>query len=217
MLQAKARTKHNTNFMSDYLPHSDDSLVTWLTNYKTKLAVHGPTLGILAADVAIYQADCDALIAMIHTAASKKAEYYTANQIKKEVKSDKLGNFRSLNNRIKNLPAYSEAIGADLNIIATTTAFDAANAKPIITATLNGGRVVIGFSKAKSNGVKIYCKRSGEAGFTFLSLDTHSPYHDNRTNIVLGTPELREYYAFYIDTTDETFGLQSDTVSIMVN
>lgn len=203
--------------MGDYIPHSDDSLVTWLTNYKAKLSTHAATLGISAPDLAIHQAECDDVIAAVQMAATKKAELANANKVKSDTKSDKLGNLRSLNKRIKTHTAYTDAIGADLNIVGSNTAFDTANAKPTLTVTLSGGKVVITFSKEKSNGVKIYCKRSGEANFTFLAIDTHSPYHDNRPNTVANTPELREYYAFYIDNTDEAFGLQSDTIGITVS
>ena len=203
--------------MSDYLPQSDDALVTWLTNYRAKLSTHAATLGVSAADLAIHQSECDDVIAAVQAAAAKKAELANANKVKADTKSDKLGNLRSLNKRIKTNAAYTDAIGADLNIVGSNTAFDAANAKPLLTVSLSGGKVVIAFSKEKSNGVKIFCKRAGENTFSFLALDTHSPYHDNRPNIVAGTPEQREYYAFYIDNTDEAFGLQSDTVVIIVS
>ncbi len=203
--------------MSDYLPQSDDALVTWLTNYKAKLAIHAAALGITAADLAIHQTECDDVVTAVQAAAAKKAELANANKVKTDTKSDKLGNLRSLNKRLKTNASYTDAIGADLNIVGSNTAFDAANAKPMLTVSLSGGKVVITFSKEKSNGVKIFCKRAGEAAFTFLALDTHSPYHDNRPNAVVGTPEQRDYYAFYIDNTDEAFGLQSDTVGIVVN
>ena len=202
--------------MSDYLPQSDDALVTWLTNYRAKLSVHATVLEINAADLAIHQSECDDVIVAVQAATTKKAELAHANKVKTDTKSDKLGNLRSLNKRIKTHAAYTEAIGAELNIVGSNTAFDAANAKPILSVALSGGKVVINFSKEKSNGVKIFCKRGNETAFTFLALDTHSPYHDNRSNLVEGTPEPREYYAFYIDNTDKAFGLQSDTVGITV-
>lgn len=209
--------KHNISFMADYIPHSDDALVTWLSNYKAKLALHAAALGISTADLAIHVADCNDMIAAVQVAAAKKAELANANKVKTDAKSDKLGNLRSLNKHIKTLPSYTDAIGADLNIIGSSTAFDAANAKPVLTVTLSGGKPVVAFSKEKSNGVKLYDKRSGDAVFSFLAIDTHSPYHDNRPNKTAGTPETREYYAFYIDNTDEAFGLASDVVSVMVS
>lgn len=188
------------------MPHSDDAMVTWLTNYKAKLATHAATLNINAADVAIHVAECDKLITDIQAVAAQKTALANASKVKSETKSDVVGNLR---NRIKTQATYTESIGADLGIIGTSTAFDAANAKPILTVVLSGGKPVINFSKEKSNGVKIYCKRSGEAVFSFLALDTHSPYHDNRPNTIANTPELREYYAYYIDNTDEVLAYKA--------
>jgi hypothetical protein len=202
--------------MADYIPQSDDSLVTWLTNYKTKLGIHGAALGMSPADILIHQNECDALIAAIHLASQQKTALANANKVKADTRTDVVGNLRSVNNRIKTNASYTEGIGADLGIIGTSTAFDAANAKPILGVTLSGGKPVITFSKEKSNGVKIYCRRGTDAVFSFLALDTHSPYHDNRPNQVEGAPETRSYYAFYIDNTDEPFGLQSDTINIAV-
>lgn len=199
------------------MPHSDDSLVTWLINYKAKLSAHAAALGISAADLAIHIADCDDVINAVQAAATKKAELANANKVKGDTKSDKLGNIRTFNKHLKTLTAYTDAMGADLNIVGSNTAFDVANAKPTLTVSLSGGKVVIAFSKEKSNGVKIFCKRGSETAFSFLAIDTHSPYHDNRNNLAAGTPEQREYYAFYIDNTDEAFGLQSDTVSVVVS
>ena len=202
--------------MADYIPQSDDSLVTWLTNYKAKLGTHGAALGISAADILIHQNECDSLVAAIHFANQQKTALANANKVKADTRTDVVGNLRSVNNRIKTNSAYTEGIGADLGIISTSTAFDAANAKPILGVLLSGGKPVINFSKEKSNGVKIYSRRGSETTFTFLALDTHSPYHDNRNNLVEGAPETRSYYAFYIDNTDESFGLQSDTINIAV-
>jgi hypothetical protein len=132
------------------------------------------------------------------------------------LRSNVVSNIRILANRIKNNANYTTAIGKDLGIVGTVAVFDAANAKPTVSITINGGHIVLAFDKQKSNGVKIYSKRAEETTFSFLALDTHSPYHDNRPNAIEGKPEKRAYYAYYIDTTDEQFGLQSDVVSVVV-
>ena len=203
--------------MADYIPHSDDAMVTWLSNFKAKLAIHAATLEIKAEDVTIHQDECDKLTTDIQAVAAQKKALANIAKVKKETRADVVGNLRSLNNRIKTHPAYTESIGAALGILPVDSIFNTDTAKPVLTVLLSGGKPVISFSKEKSNGIKIYSKRSGEAAFSFLALDTHSPYHDNRDNAAAGTPEHREYYAFYIDNTDEAFGLQSDTISIMVS
>jgi hypothetical protein len=202
--------------MSDFIPKADDTLTTWLTSLKTKLATHAATLGIAPADVSIYQAQCDALIASIADVDNTKKLLKNKVSSKDQLRSDVVGNLRTLANRIKNTANYTAAIGNDLGIVGTVTVFDAPNAKPTVSITLNGGHIVLAFDKQKSNGVKIYSKRGEETAFSFLALDTHSPYHDNRPSATEGKPEKREYYAYYIDTTDDQFGPQSDVVSVVV-
>ncbi|MES1182124.1 MAG: hypothetical protein ABUL44_04945 [Flavobacterium sp.] len=202
--------------MADFIPHSDDSLNLWLDNFKAKLATHAATIGVTAADVTIYQNQCDTLMAAIASVNLARSNFNNIVSSKNEVRSDTISNIRSLAARIKTNVNYTEAIGNDLKIMGASSVFDAATAKPVLVASLNGGHVILNFKKMKSNGIKIYGRRTGEAAFSFLTLDTHSPYHDNRNNVTLGVPEMREYFAFYIDNNDEQFGLQSDIVSITV-
>ena len=202
--------------LSDYIPRTDDSLSLWLANFKTKLAIHAATVGVTPADLAIYQSECDTLVAAITTVDQARANLKQLVSSKDGTRSDTVGNIRSLAARIKTNAAYTEAIGNDLGIIGSATVIDYANAKPALTVSTSGGQVIVVFKKGPSNGVKLYGRRGSEANFSFLALDTHSPYHDNRPNVVANTPELREYYAFFIDNFDEQYGLQSDIVSITV-
>ena len=124
-----------------------------------------------------------------------------------------IGGLRTLINRIKTEPAYTQAMGADLGIIGTAQHTDFSAAKPALTAGMVGGQITIAFKHGHSNGIRLYCS---ETAFSFLALDTHSPYHDTRENLVSGMPETRQYYAYYINNTDEQVGLQSDVVSVTV-
>jgi len=123
------------------------------------------------------------------------------------------GRFRELVRQIKANSAYTQEMGEDLGIVAPedTTELTA----PQLTAKMEGGQPVISFVKSKSDGIRLYSKRSGEDAFSFLAVDTRSPYTDSRPNLILGTPETREYYAYYIKN-DEQVGSQSAVVSINV-
>jgi hypothetical protein len=202
--------------MSDFIPRSDDSLNTWLASFKKAVATYAATLGISADDVTVYQNQCDALIAAILAEDDIKKQLKTVTQTKNDLRSDTLSNLRTLAARIKTEKTYTTAIGNALGIITTDTPIDWSTAKPALTTKLTGGQVIIAFKRGHSNGIKLYSKRGTETAFTFLALDTHSPYHDTRENIVIGTPETRQYYAFYIDSSDVQVGLQSDVVSITV-
>ncbi len=202
--------------MADFIPHADDTLNTWLVNYKTKLPIHAATLGIAPADVAIYVNECDALVTTIQGVNNSRKSFQNLVKAKDDQRTDTVGNVRTISNRIKTNANYTAAIGNDLGIIGTVSTSDFSTAKPQLAVATSGGHMVISFKKGQSNGVKIYGNRGSEAAFSFLALDTHSPYHDNRPNLVEGTPETRHYYAYFVDATDQQVGLQSDIVSGMI-
>jgi hypothetical protein len=202
--------------MSDFIPTADDALTTWMANLKKKLPVYAPTLNISTDDVTIYQNEYDALTAAILDVDDGRKQFKYKVQVKDDLRSDTVSNIRTLVNRIKTEKNYTDAIGKDLGIIGTQTVIDLSTAKPALTATIAGGQVIISFKRGQSNGIKLYSKRGSETVFTFLALDTHSPYHDTRANLTEGVAEIRQYYAFYIDNHDAQVGLQSDAVTITI-
>lgn len=46
----------------DYIPNQDSELITWLKNYKKKIAVVGPQIGLADDDIAHEQNLCDSMI-----------------------------------------------------------------------------------------------------------------------------------------------------------
>jgi len=86
---------------------------------------------------------------------------------------------------------------------------------PLLSVKIVGVSPVISFKKGSTDGVRIYSKRGSETTFTFLATDTQSPYVDNRPNLVLDTPEKREYHAFYFKN-DAVVGTQGPPVVITV-
>ena len=73
------------------------------------------------------------------------------------------------------------------------------------------GVVEIGFNKLDAEGVHIYSQRDGDAGFSYLASETHSPYVDNRPLLAAGKPETRQYKAVFFLGKAE-IGLPSDVV-----
>jgi hypothetical protein len=74
--------------------------------------------------------------------------------------------------------------------------------------------VKVNFDKKTAEAVRIY-SRINQGTFSLIAVVLHSPFSDNRPNLQMGTPENREYFAFYMDN-DVEVGLQSDTVSIKI-
>lgn len=119
--------------------------------------------------------------------------------------------------QIKGDPNYTEAIGQDLGIVGDEDTFDISAARPELKLSFSANIVTIKFNKPRqATGIKLFSRRAGEADFAFLALDTASPYNDTRSNLTPGTPEKREYKAwFFVD--DAIVGLESDIVNIVVN
>ncbi|HEY5041558.1 MAG TPA: hypothetical protein VIK53_06090, partial [Verrucomicrobiae bacterium] len=114
--------------------------------------------------------------------------------------------------RIKTSTAYTEVIGDQLNIIGPEDSTDMTQEKPVLNAVVKlAGVVEIGFNKKDAEGVHLYGMRDGDAGFTLLASETHSPYVDNRPLLTAGKPEVRQYKAVFFLGKSE-IGLPSDVV-----
>jgi hypothetical protein len=202
--------------MADFIPRSDDSLITWLSNYKAKRASYATLLGLDVVGNTTVANGCDSLIKSIMDVNDIQKQLNTKVETKEQLKKEVIGLIRKEAGRIKTEPNFTQAIGYDLDIIGTSDAVDLNQEKPTLSITTNGGAVTVGFKKGKSNGIRLYCQRTGETAPSFLALDTHSPYVDARPNLTMGVPENRQYFAFFIDNTDTQVGLQSDVASVTV-
>ncbi|MCF8257814.1 MAG: hypothetical protein K9J06_09680 [Flavobacteriales bacterium] len=223
--------------MSDYLKKSDLEFVSQLNNFATKLPGYATALGLTVPETDAVQADSDLLGAVVMAVGSSRtyAQGWTSFKdlarhggevvlpdypvavntvaMPPNVVPGIEERFRELVRRIKANAAYTVGMGEDLGI-------EADDSMPVITAPelklkMEGGDIVISFKKGAAQGVKLYSKRGSETTFTFLAVDTRSPYVDNRPNLVEGVTEKREYYAFYL-VDDAQVGDQSPTVSITV-
>jgi hypothetical protein len=68
--------------------------------------------------------------------------------------------------------------------------------------------------KGKTKGVNIYSRLKGQSEWTFLALDTESPYHDTRALAVAGVAETREYIAYGV-LSDEELPTGSDIITVV--
>jgi len=104
---------------------------------------------------------------------------------------------------IKNLktrPAFTEAIGEDLGVVGAETTEDS-TATPPATAEARSGEVVLTFKKRGHMGVWIESQVGTDTTWSYLAIDTSSPYNDTRPLRVPGQPEKRRYRLCYWDGT----------------
>lgn len=224
--------------MADYVKADDLGFTSQLKNFADKLPTYAATFGLLPGKLTSVADDAELMgFTVLGSNATKGyAQSWTAlkNEARKGTGTTPIASypvpvdvaapptavlpgieerFRALAAQLKAHAAYTTPIGEDLGIVADedTTVLTA----PELSVEMEGGNPVIKFVKSISDGIRLYSRRGSETAFTFLAVDTRSPYVDNRPNQNPGTPETREYYAYYI-VADEQVGSQSDVISINV-
>jgi hypothetical protein len=194
----------------DAVPKTQDGYVKWHDTLKAGVTITTP--GATAQDVAMLATDNAALHAKMTTATTADNAGKAAHTDLNVSIASSQKNARALAQRIKKSTTYTTAIGDTLGIEGVEDSVDMSQQKPTLTADAElGGVVEIGFNKMSAEGVHIYGMRDGEAGFTLLASETHSPYVDNRPLLTAGKPEVRQYKAMFFLGKSE-IGLASDVV-----
>ncbi len=200
--------------MNDFFPKSNAQQVTWLTNFKNKIAIHGLVLGLTKEEIADYQSYCDNTIEKINVVEAKKGELKAAVKSKDEAINSKTNKFRTKIAHFKTSPSFEKSIGEDLGVMSTKKTMDKATYKPLISTQLFAGVVRIKFIKKGVDGVNIYHRKKGEIGWKFLAKDNKSPYEDQIILANAEQPEHWEYRAFGVKN-DQEIGIPSDIVEIV--
>jgi hypothetical protein len=197
----------------DFLPSADPQLIPWLKNFSAKLQAHQKELGLTDAVVKAEEARVAALTGAIEKNEQKRAEYQAQVTATRTLKEGELGKLRATVRLLKAQPAFTEAIGRDLGILAPAGgSLRSDEAKPRLRAELAPGLVRLKFTKEGFDGVNLYREREG-GGWDFLGHDSRSPFDDRAPLARPGQPELRRYRAVYVDRGVEV-GEPSDVVQI---
>ena len=199
----------------DFLNVDFDELRITIIALKQGVQTHGAAFGLTPEEITGSIATMDKIISSHDGAeAARIASKAATDVFHADLKTGK-ATMRSVANRFKSHPAYTEAIGEVCGIIGKEVHYEPEDMKAEIKVTRDTNIPEIGFVKSFSDGVNIYCKRGSETEFSFLARDSSSPYRDERPNLEPGKPELRQYYAVYI-FEDEEHGFQSAVEEITV-
>ncbi|MBL7784296.1 MAG: hypothetical protein JNM36_00135 [Chitinophagales bacterium] len=119
--------------------------------------------------------------------------------------------------RIKKHPAYVEADGRDLGIVAEKSAFDPQKNKPAFSIRLiEGGHPEIVWRKGNMDGVEIWVKRNtNNKDFVLLAYDQRPNYTDMHPLPEAGSSEVWQYRLIY-RYHDKQAGMWSDVASVTV-
>jgi hypothetical protein len=118
---------------------------------------------------------------------------------------------------IKRSPGYTEAIGQDLGIVGAEDSTEHTRPDFSLVAEMGMGCqcVKVRYKKFGHYAVAIYSKR-GTGDWVLLSIDSASPYLDERPLMVDGQPEIRQYRLRFWDAGSEN-GDWSDVATITVS
>ncbi len=204
---------------TSYFPTTEAARLAWVMNYRDKIAVHGPTLGLSALEIANTQRDLDFYIWM-------HRDYYPPSQADAK-ESTTYRNFMDNGSGtvaqfppprtlipdpppvplpgiltrlfaqiagIKSRLEFNEYIGAELGVIGVPDTTE--HPWPEFSLTYEHGpdvhRVSISFTKHGHDGVWIE-SRINNGEWIALGADNSKPHYDTRPLIDPALPEIREY------------------------
>jgi hypothetical protein len=201
---------------TDFVPSNEGEQIQWAANLQTKITTYTATFGLLPADITAISNACNRIATDINNVTAAETTLANLVTLKNNNKAEDIATLRKYANQFKAHSAYTADIGADLDIVGKKHNADLDNVKPKLKVKLTPQGAQLDFSKEKVlQGVNIYTRLKGTAGWTKLAFDSSSPYIDNRPVTTPGTPETREYKAIGV-INDEEVGQESDMVSAVV-
>jgi hypothetical protein len=222
---------------SYYLPKDDAGKGVWINNLAAKIPSYSAALGLSAADVASVAADATFFNYILNVQQQINAYSQQWTTYKNAARNgsaatlgaapavpvlgvaptavapDIFGRTAALVARIKVAPGYTDSIGQALLIIGAEVTVDLNSLKPVITAEMNAGVVVIGWTKQSMDGLEVWVDRG--TGFGFLAIDTVPDYTDTQPLPTAGQSAVWKYKAIYRQG-DDRVGQWSDVVSLPV-
>jgi len=196
-----------------YFPDALSLQRAWLVNFKAKIAVYGPILGLSAGEITNKQNAAQAIIDAIDAANDAITAAKTKNQAKKLALKDNMVPIRSSVGSMKNHDDYTEEMGVDMGIVGEESEFDPDKVKTIVKLEKVPPGIDIKFSREGCEGGNVYCKRGSETAFTFIKYVIHPHTIDTRPNLDGAASEQRQYYVILV-LDDEEVGIPSDIATI---
>ncbi len=84
--------------------------------------------------------------------------------------------------------------------------------KSILSAVVDGGRVVLDYKLGLADGITLYSRRDGEPDFSPLAEDEPGPYIDDRPKLNPDAPETRRYRAILLYSGEENRLMSNEVV-----
>ncbi|MCD6068015.1 MAG: hypothetical protein K0S33_2841 [Bacteroidetes bacterium] len=223
-----------------FIPQSDSERGIWLNNFTIKLPGYATVLGITAAEITSVQKDNAMYSYVMNALDIYKQMAITMTSYKNLLRHSSgqpniggvpvmptltaappavpegiFDRISKLAKRIKASPAYTEAIGSDLGIIAATQTVNTDTLQPNLTVKLEGGKPRIRCTQGKADAIDLWSDRKDGNGFVLVGRLTKTDYIDTTAlpaNISLAE---WEYKAIYV-IDNEHVGIVSDVKKVVV-
>ena len=223
---------------TDYIPTADADKATWLQNAAVKMPSYQAAFNLTEDDIIQLSKDNDMYAYTLNmlniinqtqqnaTAYKNLLKHQSGNQTLSAlpampplppappaVPAGIFDRTRALMQRIKNSPAYTEAIGQDLNIIPAISTVDLNAISPVLKGTLDVGRPHLRWSKSEADAIDLYADHNDGTGFHLVGRFMRAEYLDV-TPVPSGkvAEEFKYKAVFVID--DAQVGVMSQVFSI---
>ena len=135
--------------VTDFMPRTTGQSSFWMNNIKQKISVVGPLVGLTPAEITEVEDAAQSNIDAYNLVESRKCDLQEAVNAKKELRQTTYMILRNAIARIKKASGYTQAIGGQLGIIASSSLIDAALVKPSVKLAIVAGNVNVSFNKKK--------------------------------------------------------------------
>jgi len=199
----------------DYLPANEGQFIVWYDTFLNKLPTYTATLDIAASLSTELQTNLTSSRQKLNDVQAAKTTLNSTVELKDDVLAAAKKLIRDTVVVLKRHKNFRQAIGEDLGIMSVASLVKyREDAKPLFTTTVLEGKTLLDWVKAEFDGVLVQCKRGSETEFTTIGRDAMSPYEDERSNLVAGTPETRIYRMRYLLDMEEVANW-SDEVKVV--
>jgi hypothetical protein len=223
---------------TDYIPNADADRVSWINNAATKLPAYQTVLGLTTADTTQLAKDSAMYAYTVNLLNIIKQTQQNATAFKNLLKHESAGQVlggipampvlpvappavpagifdrtRSLMQRAKNSAGYTDAIGQDLNIVASINTVDLTSITPELKGKLDVGRPHLKWQKGYADAIDLFADHNDGAGFVLIGRFLRSEYLDITPLAVGKVAEEYKYKAVYV-INDEQVGIMSQVFSI---
>lgn len=223
-----------------YIPTSDADKGIWLNNFTTKMAGYATTLGVTPAELTALQKDNSAFQYIINTMESYRQYVLNLagykNMMKHATINQHIGTLPVMPTlptappmvaegifdrvakmvaRIKASLNYTDNIGSDLGVIASSSTVDITTVQPDINIKIDVGKPHLKWTKGIAESIDLYADRNDGQGFVYVGRLSRNEYLDI-TPIATGKVyDEWNYKAIYV-IADVQVGLYSRVASVDV-